>query len=357
MAFAAINNFSECQILASHRILSAPVVTSTTNTPASPSASPQCAVGDFCGFIDVRDILSSFLQEVPSLKEAKMLKRMRILEEEGIKFSAKPIKDLKRLGSDGWFYSLDAAASTTLYDIIHDGFIYSKDLEHDQGDFGSTRTQKIVHRLAIFDQSGSVTQIVSQSDVVKFLHANKKDFGSILSQTVECLGLVKGAVISVAPETPALDAMALMEDRAISAVAVVNSKGAIIGNFSISELRTIMAEHFGSLSLPVGEFLALEHGTEYAGFAVSREGDESDALERTASYRFASERDSRRRESHPGSEVGQMLITCRPDSTFVEVLDKLVEHRLHRLYVTTEDLVPKGVITLTDILRFFIHLS
>jgi len=25
--------------------------------------------------------------------------------------------------------------------------------------------------------------------------------------------------------------------------------------------RTIMAEHFGSLALPVGEFLALEHGT------------------------------------------------------------------------------------------------
>lgn len=39
----------------------------------------------------------------------------------------------------------------------------------------------------------------------------------------------------------------------------------IIGNFSISEMRTIMAEHFGALALPVGEFLALEHGTEFAG--------------------------------------------------------------------------------------------
>ena len=29
--------------------------------------------------------------------------------------------------------------------------------------------------------------------------------------------------------------------------------------------RTIMSEHFGSLALPVGEFLALEHGTEYHG--------------------------------------------------------------------------------------------
>ena len=32
--------------------------------------------------------------------------------------------------------------------------------------------------------------------------------------------------------------------------------------------RTIMAEHFGSLALPVGEFLALEHGTGEAGRRV-----------------------------------------------------------------------------------------
>ena len=39
-----------------------------------------------------------------------------------------------------------------------------------------------------------------------------------------------------------------------------------IGNFSVSEMRTIMAEHFGALALPVGEFLALEHGTEFVGY-------------------------------------------------------------------------------------------
>jgi 5'-AMP-activated protein kinase regulatory gamma subunit len=38
------------------------------------------------------------------------------------------------------------------------------------------------------------------------------------------------------------------------------------GNFSVSEMRTIMAEQFGALALPVGEFLALEHGTEFVGY-------------------------------------------------------------------------------------------
>lgn len=41
--------------------------------------------------------------------------------------------------------------------------------------------------------------------------------------------------------------------------------------------RTIVSEHFGSLSLPVGEFLALEHGTEYAGYAIMKE--ETEAIE------------------------------------------------------------------------------
>lgn len=37
--------------------------------------------------------------------------------------------------------------------------------------------------------------------------------------------------------------------------------------------RTIMAEHFGALSLPVGEFLALEHGTEFQGYSRIQESE------------------------------------------------------------------------------------
>lgn len=44
----------------------------------------------------------------------------------------------------------------------------------------------------------------------------------------------------VRPDTPALDAMILMETRNISAVAVVAASGSIIANFSISELRWLL---------------------------------------------------------------------------------------------------------------------
>jgi hypothetical protein len=54
---------------------------------------------------------------------------------------------------------------------------------------------------------------------------------------------------------------------------VVDGVGKIIGNLTrhagwlLCVCRTIMAEHFGALALPVGEFLALEHGTEFQGYS------------------------------------------------------------------------------------------
>ena len=38
-------------------------------------------------------------------------------------------------------------------------------------------------------------------------------------------------------------------------------------NLSLAMHRTLVSENFGSLALPVGEFLALEHGLEYWGVA------------------------------------------------------------------------------------------
>ena len=50
-------------MLAAHRILSAPVVTTATEGREHPdSAEPSERTKDVAGFIDIRDILSSFLQ-------------------------------------------------------------------------------------------------------------------------------------------------------------------------------------------------------------------------------------------------------------------------------------------------------
>lgn len=51
------------QVLAAHRILSAPVVSDESNDAEhKETAEPHDFIKDVAGFIDIRDILSSFLQ-------------------------------------------------------------------------------------------------------------------------------------------------------------------------------------------------------------------------------------------------------------------------------------------------------
>jgi hypothetical protein len=51
------------QVLAGHRILSAPVVATESNdVEHKETAEPHDSIKDVAGFIDIRDVLSSFLQ-------------------------------------------------------------------------------------------------------------------------------------------------------------------------------------------------------------------------------------------------------------------------------------------------------
>jgi CBS domain len=72
---------------------------------------------------------------------------------------------------------------------------------------------------------------------VRFLARNASALGPLADKTCSELGWVGRDVISVAPDLPAIDAMLLMEDAGISAVAVVAESGKLVGNFSVSEMR------------------------------------------------------------------------------------------------------------------------
>ena len=63
--------------------------------------------------------------------------------------------------------------------------------------FGGSRTRHVVHRLALFDAGGALTNVISQSDVVAFLAGRAAEFEGLAAQSVAELGLVQGTVISV----------------------------------------------------------------------------------------------------------------------------------------------------------------
>lgn len=73
--------------------------------------------------------------------------------------------------------------------------------------------------------------------VCRFLHMNKSELGDLATKTAAELGWCPRPTVSIGPDVSAIEAMLLMNQKQISAVAVVDGVGKIIGNFSVSEMR------------------------------------------------------------------------------------------------------------------------
>ena len=187
-----------------------------------------------------------------------LLKRMKDLETAGPKFAATRVADLPVFGGDGSFVPAGAARRVSLLELVNDGFLHPRDTHAPKGGDG---TPPVVHRAAVMGSDGTPTAVVSQSDVARFLSTHESSLGTLGGRTVAEAGWTgRGSVIGVTPETSALAALALMRQHGVSGVAVVDAHGRLVGNFSVSDLRVVVPEHFGSLALPVAEFLAMEHG-------------------------------------------------------------------------------------------------
>ncbi|KAL4418674.1 hypothetical protein ABPG77_010621 [Micractinium sp. CCAP 211/92] len=223
-------------------------------------------------------------------------------------------------------------ASTSLMDAVRNVFLRPLD--------GET---KVVHRLAVFDAHGDIINVVSQTDIMRFLLSHIDELGGVADKSLEQLGMLTGKppVLSVNPHVPALLAYAQLASQQVSGAPVVTDSGELIANLSISDIRAITAEQFGALALPVAEFLAVEHGTAYLGYSAS-------TSEHARHPFFA----SANRAGGP-TKGDIQLFTVKKDTTLREMLHKIVEEHIHRVYVVDKDDEPRvqAVITPTDVLR------
>lgn len=277
--------------------------------------------------------------------DAKLLRRMKALEDVGPGFAAKAVSDLPAgFGGDGSFLPASRADRMTLLELVHDAFLFPKapPMKASEGARGGEqRKPGVSHRVGLFDALGtSFVAIVSQSDVSRFLLSHRARLGKLGRSTVAEVGWSsRGPVVSVTPEASSVAALALMRKRNIAGVAVVDPKtGKLIGNFSATELRALTADHLGTLALPVAEMLALEHGLEFWGIDHSAP-EAAPALEHSSKFARA----AHRRRSQLGGDVGQEIAACSPADTVASVLERLVGRRLHRLYVVDEEAKPVGV--------------
>ena len=271
----------------------------------------------------------------------KMLELMTKLEERGVAFGKTKLSTLQAsssLGHDGQFiYHKQQKGS--LLELI----FFSLGLKGRQDDEeGAARNTRISHRLGFFDQTGNVTNIISQSDIIAYLASRASDLGPIASESIESLKLAKPNVECVEPQVSAIRAMQIMKEKGVSSLGVLNHEGKIIGNFSASDFRSLQSEHFGSLALPLAEFLALSHRTEFVWHSEHRASD--------AAHKFVTDPIRRNRPHVAGEEVGQALCLVTSSETLGSLLVKFATQRVHRVYVVDHEEKPQGIITLTDVL-------
>eukprot|EP00163_Fabomonas_tropica_P010547 TRINITY_DN2071_c0_g1_i10.p1 TRINITY_DN2071_c0_g1~~TRINITY_DN2071_c0_g1_i10.p1 ORF type:complete len:332 (+),score=64.27 TRINITY_DN2071_c0_g1_i10:68-997(+) len=180
-----------------------------------------------------------------------------------------------------------------------------------------------VHRIAVvshesfYSDAPVLVNLITQSNVIQFLHAHKDELGAWSDNVVSKTGLgMWRETISVYEDSSVAEAFRLMDFARVSGVSVLGEKGVLKDVISVRDMRALLnpandAVSFADLGLTVAEFAKKAHGdVVLPTFAVS------------------------------------------PSSTYGEVLDRMAENRLHRVVITdgakNESV---GVIALRDLIR------
>jgi CBS domain-containing protein len=174
------------------------------------------------------------------------------------------------------------------------------------------------HRLLVVDNEDRVHHIISQSDLIRWIYSKANHLPDGLEmKTVKELGLVKSCIMA-SVESSCYEAADILYRNRVSGLAIVNSKGELTTNFSLSDLRGITLDSYSYFHNSIMDFLL--RGTD-SGLADP--------------------------------------ITCTESSSLLEVLLQLTANGVHRVYVVHPiSQKPVGVITLTDIIRLLnMHLE
>ena len=343
-------------VLERNNILSAPVVISNDMLETSADEPVETLIGFFDAQDAVRVILDAVNAAQPDASASEppvshgMLFWMREIDR--LESSIADVPLIKCLGYDGDLMYTPNSATTTVYSLVVDGFL---------GGRSETRSS-IVHRVALFEPTGEVSRIISQTDVLKWLRAHDKHLShSLESYTLRQLGFGSEEraehFVTVDARLPTIECYRIMARERVSGAAITDRDGAIIADVTAGDLRTLTRAHFSILGLPVAEFVALTHGTSYAGYAAWQETPETHKRYKDAFFEKARAAHDRRLDDVFTQDDGAVhahpsgVLTVEIDSTFK--YDWFQKKNKQRAYVVGKYAVDTAfdVVTVTDVLE------
>jgi len=175
---------------------------------------------------------------------------------------------------------------------------------------------KGVYRLVVVDEEASythrLTNVLSQSDIIQFIASKSIQMGSKFNKSLEEAGLHVLGVATVLDNVTALDALRYLRDLKVSGLGIVDSSGKLVGNLSATDMLGLTAENFRHLALPVRLFLQAMHGFR------------------------------------------RNPVCCKSSDTVLTLINKLNDHSVQRIYIADDNMIPQGVITLTDVMQYLL---
>jgi len=171
------------------------------------------------------------------------------------------------------------------------------------------------HRVLVRQKGGMCN--LSQSDVLKFVYEHNQIPDSLLNSTLEELNLASKEVQTIGADKPALEGLKKISSSCVSAVAVIDSNGELVGNLSASDLRGLTEDSKDLVSLRVLDFLS----------AIKNRGKPAVGKDP--------------RDSTP-------LVCSSPLDHLRVVVEKMIKIHVYRVWVVKNN-QPVSVVSLTDI--------
>jgi len=168
-----------------------------------------------------------------------------------------------------------------------------------------------VHHLLIVDDTGKVVNLLSQTDVIRFVAKDVAGLDKLREQSIRTLGLGVRPVFAVRNTDSALDAFYELSEAGVSGGAIINPEGKLVGNFSRYDLK------------------GTQGGT---GFKVLSQS----IMHYQRKHRVA---------------LAQRLVTVNPDMAIGDVVSTMAREKVHRVFAVEGGMYPKGCVTQTDVCR------
>jgi len=151
---------------------------------------------------------------------------------------------------------------------------------------------------------------LSQSDVVSFICQHMEQLGEVKKYKARTLINADRKLITVIPSQTAWSAFRKMASARTTVAPVLDEHKKIVANLSVSDIRSLTTETLPDLLLPVSEYLKKYHRWQIP-----------------------------------------KVISVGPMDTLETILPKIVENRIHNIWVLDTDGKLIGLVSLTDIIR------